>query len=277
MKNYGFSPEDIVIEPDEWLGGATLGAVVNPSGDWSDFLPAYEPQAERYETQGCTVWGSQNQLEILYKFLFGIEPNYSERFTYILAEVNPNKGQNPHKTYEAIRKYGLIDHKELPVPKTLREFLKPNPMTQKYLDLGLQWKGTHAYNHQWELSDNQDRVLQHRVLKNALKYGPVGVSVTAWQEDNGVFIDGGFPNTHWCVLFKYDGENPVIFDSYDHSIKKLASDHLIQYAKGISISKDTTEQQIGIMQKIISLLQELLSRLTTGSFGVIHRLFKRGR
>ena len=67
--NYGFDVGKIKIEPEEWIGGALLGEEMNPSGDWTEFLPLYEPQAEKFETWGCVTFGATSQIEILMKYL----------------------------------------------------------------------------------------------------------------------------------------------------------------------------------------------------------------
>jgi len=232
---YGFREDLVVIEPEAWkLGGVEIkGEALNPSGDWSKFLPKYEAQAERYETQGCTVWGSQNQVETLHKFLFQLEPNYSELYNYIFAGVDPYQGANPQKAYESFRHDGLIDNDLYELPDDFNEFLKmikdepPKELQVK----GQQWLNEYEITHDWIISPT------HETLKDNLKYCPIGVSVTAWFEENGVYVDKGQSNTHWVVLYGFDGENPLIFDSYDHSKKKLSPDHRIAYAKRMTLKK----------------------------------------
>ena len=259
MKNFGL-PSKIEITPDQWVLGSLRGQVLNPSGDWTPYLPVYEPQAEKYETGGCTAWGLQNQVETLLKFLTGIEWNFSERYNYILAEIKSPEGQQPHITYESVRKWGLIDHSLLPIPDTYKEFITPKPMTLPYLKTGKMWLDRFEFKHEWVLDGKNPR--QAEILKDAIRYSPVCISVTAWTKRGDEYVDNGRQNNHWVLLVKYEGDRPVIFDSYDHAIKILSKDHVISYAKGIEIKPisqaDKAVQRSWLMKK----LSELLTQLT---------------
>jgi len=230
IKNYGLIEDEIVISDDDYLLGALSQKVVNESGNWEKWLPVYEPQASKYETFGCTAWATLNQVECYLKHATGTEFNYSDRFTYILANISP-PGAPPSRAYEAIRKKGVIDDLLLPYADTYDEFLQPNPMMKNFLRKGLDWLSNYKFFHEWVKNPTHDK------LKEALKYSPVCVSVTAWIEEGGLYVDKGQKNTHWTMLFKYDGDSPVIFDSYDNSIKKLHPDHKIKFAKRILITK----------------------------------------
>lgn len=230
LKNYGFNEKDVVIEEEDYVLGSLSQEVINPSGDWQKWLPIYEPQASKYETFGCTAWGTLNQIETYMKKEFGFEPNYSDRFIYILANISP-PGAPPTKAYEAIRKKGVIDDALLPYADTYEEFLQPNPMLSGYIKNALEWHSKYKFNHEWIKDPNPDKI------KEALKFSPVAVSVTAWIQENGLYVDKGQRNTHWCDCFVVDGSKPVIQDSYDQEIKVLHPDHHTKFAKRIRIVK----------------------------------------
>ena len=231
---FGFDEKKINIQPEEYVLGALSTEVKNPSGDWFSFLPVYEPQAEFFETWGCTDWGGQNQIEIYTKKVFGFEPNYNEIFNYILAGIGPG-GANPHTTYESFRNDGLIDQPDIPFPKTYEEFRNPEQITERHKKLGQDWKNKWDFRHEWLVKPTKESVLEN------LKYSPIGVAVTAWFEQDGLYIDNGQPNTHWCVAFKGtktpQGIVLTVFDSYDHSIKDIHPEHHISVAKRILLTK----------------------------------------
>src|SRR3990167_52210 len=162
------------------------------------------------------------------------EPNYSERYIYNIVGIEPG-GTNPQLVYETIRKNGLIDQELLPMPDTFDEFRTPRPMEQKYLDEGQKWLSQYDFRHEWLVKPTKESVLEN------LKYSPIGVAVTAWFEQDGLYIDNGQPNTHWCVAFKGtktpQGIVLTIFDSYDHSIKDIHPEHHISVAKRILLTK----------------------------------------
>lgn len=251
---------DIFRDPRDYIFGASSVPRIpyRPDGNWEDYLPKYEPQAENYETSGCTVWGALNQLEILHKYLYGTEPNYSERFTYILAGVNPSYGGDPNRAYESIRKDGVIDQEYLPVPATLAEFLTPKPMDKGNEVRGQRWLNMYEYKHEWvwytPSASPEDRITR---LKEALQYSPLGVSVSAWYLKDGKYVDNNRQNNHWCVLYKIDDQGMWVFDSYDHSKKCLALDHKITRVKRIYINKKT----VRALRKHKSILEAILVRL----------------
>jgi len=240
-KNYGFDPNIIEILPEDWKFGARSDkTVLQPDGQWDEYLPEFEPQASIYETSGCTVWGGENQIETYLKRVFDIEPNYSERYNYILARVTLN-GSSPQKPYESFRTQGLIEDAILPYSATYDEFITPSPMSKKYLNIGQKWADEWEYNHEWITSRDKSKI-KGKIIE-ALQYSPIAVSVTAWFNEDGVYVDHGMPNTHWCLAYGYetraDGIYIKIFDSYDHSHKILHKDHHISHAKRISITKRT--------------------------------------
>ena len=231
LKNYGFDETKVIIKEEDYFLGSNLPLdVVNPSGDWQEFLPVYEPQASKFETWGCTAWGTLNQIETYMKKEFGGEYNYSDRFTYLLANISP-PGATPTRAYEAIRKKGVIPDTLLPYAETYEEFLQPNPMLTEFLKKGLEWHSKYKFNHEWIKNPNPDKI------KEALKFSPVCVSVTAWVSENGVYVDKGQRNTHWCLAFKVEDNKVHVFDSYDNAIKVLHPDHHTKFAKRIRIVK----------------------------------------
>ena len=240
IKDFGFRNPVIKME-DHIFGSAETGAVINQSGQWDEWLPQYEPQFEKFETLGCTVWGTENAIECLHKHNFGSEPNYSERFTYILAGIN-FAGGDPGRIAEVIRKKGLINQYLLSMTDTPEEFVQPEPMDPLYLKYGEEWLMNYSFGHQWVLTGGETKEQRIGMIKEALQYSVLGVAVTAWNENNGIYFDNGLRNNHWCVCFGWDDSKQAwkIFDSYDQSIKLYSYDSVISVAKRYSLSKRTT-------------------------------------
>lgn len=232
-------------------------------GNWEPYLPRYENQTTRNggETSGCTVWGSQNQLETLYNRLYREEPNYSERFTYLNVPINPGRGTDPQNTYEAIRKHGLVDERDLPMTDSLEDYLDTSDITGSLRAKGQNWLVRHDYQHEWLWTQRPANYIE--VLKDALKTCPIGVSVSAWNREvdaqgNDVYVSYGSVNNHFCLLYKIDDEGyPWVFDSYDHSKKRLSKDHNIRRAKRIWINKRT----VSALKRHKNILQLIVERL----------------
>ena len=238
LVNHGFNEEDVVIEQEAYILGSTSklpNIVYREDSQWPEV--AYEPQASKYETSGCTVWGSETQIEMFTKAVYGVEPNYDERFTYLNANVTL-RGANPQDVYESIRHDGLIDNE--PLPETYDEFSDRAYLTPQRIKSGQEWKDKkfELYHH-WLDNTSKETIVEE------LKYSPIGLSVTAWyQDEEGLYESRGQMNTHWCVCFGYlkewkgkPGIYLKIFDSYDHSVKILHPDHRIAFAKRIFLRK----------------------------------------
>lgn len=240
--------------------------VYRQNGSWRDALPKYENQTTKLgeETKGCTVWAWQNAFEIFEKGVYGIEPNYSERFTYLLAGISPEKGVDPNVTLDAILDYGLIDDSDMPMTRTLKEFLDKGDLSADKLAKGKMWLEKNEVIAK-ELWNKYTRpVTYKKILKENLKRCPVPVSVSAWNEVDDVYVsDKGSVNNHLCVAFevidyKQYKDCVVVFDTYDHSIKVLHPDHEIRRAFAFWINKRTPKA----MRKHISVLQRILDFLT---------------
>lgn len=259
--NYGLL-QGVVEKTAYFLGDQKIPYIpYNETGDWEKYLPKYEPQAEYYETSGCTVWGTQNQIETFENFLFDKEPNYAERFNYLLAGVHPKMGADPQIVYENVRACGVVDNKYLKMPRTLNEFLDKSDITGSLLAKGLFWLQQYEFRHEWLWNGTQpaDKL---EILKQMLKTSPVAVSVTAWNKRDGLYVDLGKMNNHWCLCYRVDDGGIHVFDSYDNSRKVLAHNHYIRMAKRIWINK-RTRPALKMHVKILNSILELLMNKKT--------------
>lgn len=263
MKDFG------LLEELREVGEYVLGQFKMPSvpyqenGNWEPYLPKYENQTTRYghETSGCTVWGTLNAIETFMKRLYGDEPNYSERFTYLNVPIDIDRGADPHKTCETIRKYGVVDEKYLQMTDTIEEYLDRSGLTPKLYERGKEWLKNHDFKHEWVWQSSGTRPQNYiDVLRQALKTSPIGVSVSAWNREGDVYVSTGDVNNHWCMLYKIDEEGyPWVFDSYDHTKKKLSKDHNIRRAKRFWVNrkiKRDMRKHISVLQSIVNFLMQ---------------------
>ncbi len=271
-KQYGL----VIGPPDEnaYVLGAIGGVgtlprvVLQPNRDWTPYLPKYEPQAEKYETWGCTVFGSQNCIETLMARLISPEIlwNYSERFNYIIAGIR-EPGADPHYVIETIREHGLVANALLPMADTYKEFLTPDPMIDWLLEEGLKFPFEVKHEYVWKWGDNPSKEERTAKIREALQYSPLGITVTAWNMGaDGTYIDNGQPNNHWCMLFCEQGSGWMVFDSYDNSIKTLSFDHKISMAKRFHLEPSNRLQQVSLLKKALALLRELFVKIKTGAW-----------
>jgi hypothetical protein len=137
----------------------------------------------------------------------------------------------------------MVD-KVYPMPETYGEFQEGSNIMEVMKSLAKDWLSKWEFKHEWIIPSDPKKMKQ--AIKSALPFGPVALAVTAWmQGKDGLYIDNGQANTHWCVCYGYiEDERGLIlkiFDSYDHSTKLLSPDHNVQFAKRILITKKTTE------------------------------------
>lgn len=258
-KQYGFVTPKI-DDTHYVLGGfgSLPKVVIQPDGQWDAFLPVYEPQfGGGWDTDGCTVWGTQNAIETYIRKICGREDNYSERYTYILAGIRP-PGGDPHKVAETIRGKGLIGQNELPMTTDFVSFTQPDPMTPQLLAKGQTWLDAFEFKHDWLYTKQPKQADRIALIKEALQYSPLAISVTAWHLDGDVYRDMGQPNCHWCVCFGWTDKGWKIFDSYDQTIKIYSFDSSIEYAKRYLLTIKNKEEQISLIKTLINKLLQLL-------------------
>lgn len=258
-KQYGLL-EDLVELGAYIFGGAKVPSIpYQEDGNWEAYLPTFEHQKTkaREETSGCTVFGSLSQIETLYKRLYGTEPNYSERFTYLNVPIDPGHGADPQAVYETIRRHGLVDESQLPMTETLEDYLDDSDITGSLRAKGQYWLTRHEFLHEWLWTFRPDNYLD--VLREALKTSPLGVSVSAWNKQGDVYVSTGKVNNHFCLLYKFDKDgHPWVYDTYENAKKKLAKDHNIRRAKRIWINRKT----ISALKKHRNILEVILDTLT---------------
>jgi hypothetical protein len=262
IKNYGFVAP--VIESHHYvLGGAVSlpGLILQPSRQWDAFLPKYEPQfGDGWDTHGCTVWGTQNAIEILEKRLFGHDKDYSERYNYIIIGIRP-PGSDPHLVAESIRKVGLVDNGLLPLTKTYEDFVQPSPMTRSILLTGMNYLKYRNFGHEWVFTGDMDKQKKINLMMDALQYSPLGVSVSAWfQDTDGIFRDHGQPNGHWCVCYGHTDKGWKIFDSYDQSTKVYSYDSEISFCKRYHLTGIDAITRPTLWQKITAIFKKVFNK-----------------
>lgn len=249
------------------LGSAKFkGSIINEKADWTFYLPAGELQNKgKFEPSACVSFGTNSAIETLINYLKKEVRNYSDRALAIGSETNPAQGNDPHKVAEYARtKLGFVPEEVLPFDNsidTLDKFYSPNPLTSEIIKEGNKFFNEYEFSHAWVFTSGspQDKKLQ---LQQALQYGPVCVSVQAWNFDtknNWYFKNGA--DSHWCQLISYK-DNPIIFDSYAESdstpfIKVLSPLYDFSIAKVYYLT--SAEKKLSILQQIINAIAKIIN------------------
>lgn len=238
---YGFQQPE--IKPEDYKFGA-LPREQLTLGDWRPFLPVFEHQRKRTETQACVSFGTNSALEMIHKAKWGVEPNYSDRF---LAKVSKTTrtGNTPNKVSQALRDNGAVKEEIWAFDPDMDwdEFYTEIP--KSVLAKGLWWLENYDFGYEWVDGDE---------IREALQYSPVGVAVYAWDKREGVYIQNRQPN-HWCVLVAYEDGFPIIWDSYEENLKKLPKDFSPKWAMRYSLyKKDPSKREhwlVGFIKKLL--------------------------
>jgi len=260
MKNYGLKLGKATEADYRW--GTLPKTIINPSGDWSEYLPVYEPQVlpSGEDEYGCHIWGTENAIETLLKYITGISYNFSERFPYI-GTNSDQSGGDPFQSCEWMRKNGFVDENVLPMTQTLAEFVQPKPLPQYLLDRGKLFFMQYSLYQEYVWNDYNSPITigeKGRRITEALKLSPLGVSVPAWALDSNGFYyrPNGMQDNHWCVLFKETDKGYMIFDSYDQSMKLVRKDINFSIAVRYLITKGGLPKH-SLWSRIIAWLKKL--------------------
>ena len=260
IKNYGFRLNTVEDLAAYKLGGIELPKyVLRIDGQWDAFLPREELQfTPKYDSFGCTIYGTENIQQTLEKFHNGQTQEYSERYNYNLVKIVP-PGADPHDAAQSFKNDGVIPYDLLPITDTLEEYSKPRPVPNNLIAEGI----AHPWElrHQWLWDIPTDKNTQRSLIQEYLRYSPLGVSVTAWSEKNGVYVDNGQRNTHWVMLYGWNKSGWLVFDSYAPHKKVLSYDHNMEVCKRYQLVASTRKQQISIMQQLLNALWSLLGLL----------------
>jgi hypothetical protein len=221
---YGFKEDE--KDDRDFLAGTLPKVVLQPDGQWTP--PEFERQArEGLEVYGCLSFGVNSIVEMLHNVQYRSEPNYSDRF---LASVSGTTigGNTPRKVYSALRESGALPEEDYPYVYTWNEYYQPIPA--KILRKAKKWTDKYQFNYEKITKDD---------LKEYLQYSPIGCSVSAWHQKDGLYYKPeGAEDNHFVILIGYeDASHWLIFDTYDEETKRLVWDYDFGYLARYTLNK----------------------------------------
>ena len=266
-RNYGFIPP-IIDETQFIFGSGQLGGkVIRPDGQWLELAVEDESQVNRegVDPANCTVETTLTIVEFLLKIVFGVFANYSDRFLTIISKIRP-PGASPQVAAEALRHLGCVNEEDLPFDdsiKSLDDYLQPDPLPDNLIKKALAWLDVWSFGHDW-LSNGD--LISPDIIKEALKYSPIGVAVFAWIEKDGVYYrPEGAKDVHFTVIRGYeDGKYWYVKDSYSPHNKKLDWNFKFYFAKRYVVGKAFTQSvQFNLISWVLDKIALILSFLTS--------------
>lgn len=202
-----------IIQPEDWRFGSMGTEAINPSGDWTAFLPVKEFQnLNGIEPYACVLFTLLNCVETLIKYIYGEERNYSDRFLATLVNTR-NGGCSPKDACEVLRKMGVVPQDVWPFDAsidTADKFFAPVP--DEVMAIAEEFIKEWEFNYEFVPSDNAS-------ITAALKCSPLLFSVAAWfvkADENIYYRPEGMTDNHATTCFSERvGEYRRMFDSYD--------------------------------------------------------------
>ncbi len=232
--------EEAPRQEDYFLGGIrqSLKVILSLERDYTPWLPVNEDQQRGFDSFSCVVFSGLNNLEIIYKKIFGVEVNWSDRFLAAMTPVVPNRGTTYAKFWDAVRKYGLVLEEDYPWGgHSGREYVKKPP--QEIIDKGQKVFESFEIQHEWVDTSGCDP----NRLYDALLYGPLQVSVNA----SATYSGRRDKRTDHSVSI-YTAEKGKSFSILDHYTRKT-------YTVPWNFYFGSAKQASIIKKKLIPLIQ----------------------
>lgn len=243
--NYGLV--DSLPDPQDFTLGTINKPVLNTLADWRAFTPEFEKQIGTWEdTYGCVTFSALNCLEILFYMQYKFFVNFSDRFTVKMSGTVPGRGNTFKRVADSIRNDGFLMEEDYPWDrKSNEQYYQEIPdyygsiqypystlkrraqLLGESYDIGYEWVGWNG--------------VSRETLREALKYGPLQVTVFAWlAPKKGVYDYYNESVNHAVTLVAVNPDDScVIFDSYDSSFKTLSPKFYIGAALLYSIKLKT--------------------------------------
>lgn len=238
------------------------GPALNESGNWLPYVPEDEDQNIRgIESSACFVEGQQHTIATIEEKMFGVfgenNNNYSARFNALLSGGTPTGG-DPLKAADSFRHDGLVKQESMPFGTEIQSW-----------DDFHSWKGVDeakvraqgkAYLMRKEIGYDivcekcEPVATKYLKLKQALKYSPCPVSVSAWfhGQDGCYYKPQGMDDNHLVELVYIDDDNcAYVRDTYAPYLKKLEPFYDFDFGMRYTVKIKTQQEQLSTLRQIL--------------------------
>lgn len=253
LKNTGIIIQDKIAEED-FIAGGVSGIEykeINPSGNWTDFLPHEEVQKNRYmDSMSCVSYSLLNCLEAQLLFfieknllpkthldflkdngyMFNGQPNFADRYLSKMSGTT-HLGNYLTKVAGSARNDGILPEKDWGFGGEFRwnDYYKEIPeelkkKAKKFYDF-------FEVKYEWvSIKSSASR----EELEKQLKHAPLQIAVPICNWNNAIITPCGKTKAvHAVMLTNIRSEVLDIFDHYVRYEKKLSMDYPVPYAMKI--------------------------------------------
>ncbi len=235
------------IKPTDFRFGSEqlAGTPLRDDGDWRDFLPP-EEQQRRYgiESSACYKEAQQHTIATIQEEQFDLpDQDYAARFND--QDNATPQGGSPINAADSFRHDGLIPEYMLPFSEDITSWSEFNSFKGgdeiACVRAGQEWLKKWLPQYDIVFTKYESVEEKYRKIREALKYSPLPVSVTAWWRDakTGYYIKPkGMDDGHLVELVHVDEENKAtIFDTYPPFIKVLEPNFNFDFGMRWSLEK----------------------------------------
>ncbi len=272
--NSGFQPEN--IKETDYIGGLgspLIKKILQPDGQWIEYLPEDERQSGRnLESMACISFSLLNAIEILAKRKWGEVINLSDRFTAKNSGTSRN-GNIQSRALDSVRKnHGSVNQPLWPNNTeefNWNEFYASIPINIFGEGKDFIKKYTLGYEALWG---------NKQAIKEGLKYSPIYCAGYAWASEGGLYRSYGGANHAFLIVGYKEGEYWLAYDSYAPFVKKLAWDFQIVFPKLITLDKAGNVFDLVKIKKLLEKGVRYIMRADTanGGHGEIYKLDETG-
>lgn len=235
----------------------TLGPILREDGDWRDFLPPDEEQRQNgVESSACYIEAQQAGIAVVQEERFNLpNQNYSARFNALLSDGGESGG-DPIKGAKSIKYDGLVAEAMMSFQDVLswKQYHSWQGVNkEEVIRLGKEWLKEWEPKFKIVFEREEPIETKYASLREALKRGPVMVSVHAWYQRNGMYYKPqGKRDTHLTLAVYMDKENKVyVRDTYTPYLKVIEPNTNFEFAMSWTLEKQATQQEISIVMKIL--------------------------
>jgi len=231
---------DVAPKLEDFVLGGTnqaLKMILSEKRDYTDYLPAYEGQKRVFDTFSCVVFSGLNNLEIIFKKLYGFEINFSDRYLAGMVPVTPGRGTTYSAFWDAVRKAGMVLEEEYPWGGNNGvEYVQRPP--EELIEKGKLFLNEYDIQHDWVDYAGCD----NNKLYDALLYGPLQASVDSSATYTGQYSKG---IDHSITIYgAVKGKKFMIFDHYSRETYEVPWNFYFGSAKQATLIRKKKAQLV---------------------------------
>lgn len=268
--NFKYPQLETIVPAFKFGSNKIKGTILREDGDWRDYLPPFELQ-ERYgiESSACFIEAQQHAIANIQEEQYDLpDQNYASRFNVIFSNASP-EGGDPLLAADSFRHDGLIPEEMLPFTDYIQSWQEFNSFKggdeKACIEKGREF--TRKWNLKYDVVFERNDSIEEKYdkLREALKFSPVPMSVSAWYLKGDEYVKPQGARDNHLVLCVYldDDNRPYWMDTYEPFLKMGEPFYNSEFAMRWTVEKKEVGNTLSpvkltLFQSIIKWLKNLL-------------------